>query len=109
MPAICKFLEIFSFGVYRKPEAKFKAQCEAVKLRSTSTSNVLNRTRIYINGYLENATYIEMKVILEAGGIAYVKLTTIISNLELILFLQVHCFPLHRYIDIAGLEWLENP
>ncbi|KAF9476497.1 hypothetical protein BDN70DRAFT_935005 [Pholiota conissans] len=60
-------------GVVRADEmdrkAKLRAQCEDVELHSTSTSNVLNGTRIYINGYLENTTDIEMKkIILEGGG-----------------------------------------
>ncbi|KAF8205084.1 hypothetical protein BJ912DRAFT_840983, partial [Pholiota molesta] len=50
--------------------AKLKAQEENIKSHAaTSNSETLNGTRIYIDGFLENTTDIEMKrLILEAGG-----------------------------------------
>jgi hypothetical protein len=73
---------------------------------------VLNNTRIYINGYLQDTTDIEMKrVIIEAGGrVVFVwdALNSILAGLmrsEKPQALSVQCYP---HCHIAALEWTQD-
>lgn len=102
----------------RKHQGREYAEQRKEKLKgqqNSAPSGVLGGTRIYIDGYLEGTTDIEMKrIIAEAGGqVMYVLLIpsglpSIDPNRPKFSPNQVICFSMHTHPDFSRIEWLKN-
>ena len=85
---------------------------EQQRERVASDVGILRNTRIYINGYLESTTDLEMKrIVVEAGGeIVQVRFTHSVEMVSYFpLLWQFVSLSVHPYRYIPGISWIEDP